>query len=472
MSFKSAAIAVNNSAKTRTTNGMKARVTTASALLDLFNCIGSSRGTSVAPQFAAALAEDEDKALRILLWSRDILEGAGERKQFRDLLVFLEAYNPHLAEKLIKKIPEIGRWDDLFVLKHTDNKSKAFDMLGRALANGDALAAKWAPREKSANRKTASEIRKHLKLTPKAYRKLLVNNTDVVENKMCANQWKDINFSHVPSIAAFRYQNSFKKHVPALYDRYLSNLSSSEPTEAVKVNAKALYPHDIVMAVLKGHEAVATAQWEALPNYCGEAKILPMVDVSGSMGSFHDTYSLKPIHVATSLGMYLSDKNTSAFKDVILTFSQNPRIEVLKGDLKLKLRQLARADWGYNTDLERAFDSILNLAVTSNLLAEDMPDYLLILSDMQFDSAVNYNHTAFKMIKTKYKAAGYDMPKIIFWNLAGRTDNVSVKFDKEDTAVVSGFSPAILKSILADDLAEFTPANVMMKTIMSDRYSV
>lgn len=472
MSFKNAAIKVNSNLKTRTTNGMKARVSSASDLLDLFNCIGSSRGQDITSVFSRALMADEDKALRILLWSRDILEGAGERKQFRDLLVFLESYKPELATRLIPKIPELGRWDDLFVLQHGTNKTKAFNLLGEALMAGNALAAKWTPREKSSKRKIAYELRKHLKLSPKEYRKLLVNATDVVENKMCSGDWSDINFSHVPSIAAFRYQNAFKKNAPKAYNKYLDNLNSENPTENVKVNSKALYPHDIIMSILKGHDAVAYAQWDALPNFCGNNKILPLVDVSGSMGSFRSTYHLQPVHIAVALGLYLSDKNTSAFKDVFLTFTKDPKINVLQGNLKLKMAQLASSAWGYNTDLEKAFEAILNLAISENISEKDMPDYLLILSDMQFDQAVNHNQTAFKMIKQAYKDNGYKMPRLVFWNLAASTSNVAVKFTSKNAAMVSGFSPTIMKSILSDDLEQFTPENVMMQTIMSERYSV
>ena len=472
-SFKDAAIKQKGKAKTRTTNGMKARVTSASSIVDLFNVIGSSRGSVVAGPFAAALAHDEEKAVRILLWARDILEGAGERQQFRSLLKVLEKYDYKLAGKLIPKIPELGRWDDLFSYENPENIAKAFDLYALALNSGDALAAKWAPREKSTKKKIAYQLRKHLGLKPKEYRKLLVSNTDVVENKMCAQDWKNINFSHVPSIAAFRYQKAFGKHSPSKYSLYLNALETGGVIdgEKVKVNSKALYPHDVIMSILKGHDSVAYAQWEAMPDFTNDARILPLVDVSGSMGYLGYNHSLDPIHVAVSLGLYLSEKNTSAFKDVFITFSSNPKIEVLKGNLKLKLQQLSRAEWGMSTDLHKAFDAILDLAVASKLKEKDMPEYLLILSDMQFNHCIDYDDSAIQMIKRKYTKAGYEVPKIIFWNLSRHTTNTTVKFDKNNTAMISGFSPSIMKSVLSADLESFTPENVMLETIMSERYN-
>jgi hypothetical protein len=200
-----------------------------------------------------------------------------------------------------------------------------------------------------------------------------------------------------------------------------------------------------------------------------------MVDVSGSMGSLWYTYSqLQPIDIAVSLGLYCASKNTGDFKDLFLTFSGKPKMEHLKGTLSQKMTQMTKAHWEMNTNLHAAFDEILKIAVKGNVSQEDMPDMLLILSDMQFDACTRYDDSAMQMIKRKYKEAGYDVPKIVFWNLSmyGKENgNAPVKFDKNGTAHVSGFSPSIMKHVLANDLEEFTPYNVMLKTLMSDRYA-
>ena len=144
---------------------------------------------------------------------------------------------------------------------------------------------------------------------------------------------------------------------------------------------------------------------------------------------------------------------------------------MLNPNLKLKLQQLSRAEWGMSTNLHKAFDAILDLAVASKLKEKDMPEYLLILSDMQFNHCIDYDDSAIKMIKRKYTKAGYEVPKIIFWNLSRHTTNTTVKFDKNNTAMISGFSPSIMKSVLSADLESFTPENVMLETIMSERYN-
>jgi len=91
----------------RTANGMKARKNTANAVVDLFFKIGASRGKNIVPDFTAALVENEDLALRVAQWARDVRGGAGERELFRSVLVHLEKTNPDAAEALMGKIPEL-----------------------------------------------------------------------------------------------------------------------------------------------------------------------------------------------------------------------------------------------------------------------------------------------------------------------------------------------------------------------------
>ena len=473
MSFVNAVKNQKNNAPARTANGMKARATSASPVLDLFGIIGSARGTDITKQFVAAFVENQDLTLRMLLWARDIRGGAGERATFRNLLSALESTDPTLAGKLMSKVPELGRWDDLFTYRDPINRNKAFAFIREALANKDGLAAKWMPRKGP----IAVELTRFLELSPKQYRKLIVGLTNVVESKMCAKEWEAINFSHVPSVASARYQKAFGRNAKDAYSAYIAELK--KPVEQrdpkVKINAGAVYPYDIVKSVVKGNAAVADEQWKALPNYIGDARILPMVDVSGSMGSLHYSHgALQPIDVAVSLGLYCADKNTGDFKDLFLTFSSKPKMEHLKGTLSHKMAQMSRANWEMTTNLHAAFDEILNIAVKGRVSQEDMPQMMLILSDMQFDQCTRYDDSAMQMIARKYEAAGYAVPKIVFWNLSmyGKENgNTPVKFDERGTAHISGFSPAIMKSVLANDLEDFTPYNVMVKTLMNDRYA-
>lgn len=486
MNTFSQAVAASKSAQVkRTENGMKAWATSDSKVLDLFGKIGSSRGRDLTSSFSAALAEDENLAVRVLLWARDVRSGAGERQTFRNLLRSLEAQSPALAGRIMHKVPELGRWDDLFAYRDATNRKNALRMYADALMNGDGLAAKWAPRltsSKKANTpgkieklKNASELRKFMMLSPKEYRQILVGATRVVEQLMCAKRWDEINFSHVPSLASARYQKAFGKNAADAYSAYIRELQKpqEERDPKVKINAGAVYPYDVVKSLRNGNEAVANAQFEALPNYVGDTKIMPMVDVSGSMG-VQLAGGMSAMDIALSLGLYLSSKTSSDFKDMFITFTSSATIQVLKGTLSQKMRQMSGAV-GYDTNLSRAFDSLLQTAKRGNVAPENMPDYLLILSDMQFNdySIKGTDATALEMARQKYRDAGYKCPSIIFWNLAARAsaDQSPVKMDDKGVALVSGFSPAIMAAVLGADPEEFTPWNMMLKTIMNDRYS-
>ena len=184
----------------RTENGMKARKSTANAVVDLFYNIGASRGKPIVPAFTAAFVEDKELALRVAAWSRDVRGGAGEREIFRSILRHLEKTDTEAAKALLKKVPELGRWDDIFVFETKEMKSAAYTMLGDALREKNGLAAKWTPRKGP----IAVEIREFFGMSPKFYRKSLVEMTKVVESQMCAKDWDNINFSHVPSISPTR----------------------------------------------------------------------------------------------------------------------------------------------------------------------------------------------------------------------------------------------------------------------------
>lgn len=460
----------------RTTNGMKARSSTANACVDLFFNVGAMRGKNVIPTFTAAYVENQDLAVRIALWARDVRGGAGERKVFRDILLEISRHNSDACVAIMRKVPELGRWDDLLIFeKDSVAEAVAFTMISDALKEGNGLCAKWMPRKGE----HAVRLREFLGWTPKFYRKRLVELTKVVEQDMCANKWDEINFNHVPSLASARYKKAFARHTPK-YGEWVQRLVKGDPT--AKVNAGAVYPYDVLKGVIGSYSMRydnnnlnhIIAQWDALPNYVGDANILPLVDVSGSMmcsaGKDNSKSKTTCLDVSVSLGLYLADKNKGKFKNTFLTFSSEPKLQHLSGNIIDKVRQISQSEWGMSTNLHAAIKKILDVAIKGNVPQEEMPNILLILSDMQFNECTRYDDSAMEMIARKYEQYGYEMPKIVFWNLNAK-DNVPVKFDKTGTALVSGFSPSIVKSVLAGDMENFTPEGIMLKTVMSDRYN-
>jgi hypothetical protein len=464
----------------RTANGMLARKSTANACVDLFFKIGASRGKDVTKEFVAAYVEDKEVALRIAQWVRDARGGAGEREIFRQILKYLDKHEPSDAARLLMKVPEIGRWDDIFVVESKQNKHKAFSMLGDALREKNGLAAKWTPRKGD----LAVEIRNFFGMSPKFYRKSLVEMTKVVETQMCAKDWDEINFSHVPSVAHSRYKKAFFRNTQE-YAKYVAELTK-DPKDRdvnVKINAGAVFPYDVLKGAIGSYRSnynttelnAMQAQWDALENFIGDANVLPLVDVSGSMtckaGGPQSKSATTCLDVAVSLGLYVADKNKGKFKDTFLTFSGTPELLHLKGNIVQKVSQMVSSNWGMNTNLVKAMDKILKTAVEGNVPQEEMPELLLIMSDMQFDQCARFDDSAMKMIARKFEAAGYELPKIVFWNL-NAADNVPAKYDTSGVALVSGFSPAIMAAVLGGDTEQFTPQAIMMKAIGVPRYDL
>jgi hypothetical protein len=439
------------------------------ANVDLFFAIGASRGKDLTAQFDKALAEDQDMALRCLLWARDVRGGAGEREMFRSLMLHLEnTGRQHIVERILPLVPELGRWDDLLVFKTEAVKNKAMSLIGQALYEQNQLTAKWMPRKG----RTAQELRTFFGLTPKQYRKGLVALSNTVEQKMCAKQWDAIEFGKLPSLASARYQKAFVKQCGERYQLYKNALVKGE----AKINAGAVYPYDVTKSLQYGDATVADAQWKALPNYLSaDAKMLPMIDVSGSMSCpVGDSPTLQCMDMSIALGLYIATKQQGPYAGMFLTFDTSPKLEVLKkGILKTQYQQVRGAAWGGSTNIEAAYDRILNVAVQNKIAQSDMPDYLIIFSDMQFDAATGHygkRHTGFTVAQAKFERAGYKLPKIIFWNLAARAGQTPVTHQQDGTALVSGFSPSLMTSILSAKTV--TPEGIMRETLMKPRYAV
>lgn len=450
----------------RTSNGMRALSTTLSANTDLFSSIGSMRNVSsneIVARFQKAWQENPEHALRISFYSRDVLEGQGERNTPHQIWLWLANNHPDALRKNLHLIPALGYWKDVLILFNTPVELEVLNLIAQGLSEKNGLCAKWMPRKGE----IANKIRKHLKMTPKEYRKTLVELTKVVETQMCAKDWASINYQHVPSKAAKMYRKAFKKRDTERYNAFISAVEKGE----AKINAKALHPHEIVGEYLTRYTNVVDktleAQWKALPNFLenADANFMTVCDVSGSMSGL-------PMNVCISLGIYLSEKNNGPFKDAFITFSSNPQLQILKGNSLLeKVRQLSTADWNGSTDIEKVFKLILKTAVVNNVSAENMPGTILIMSDMQFNSCTsNASASVFDMISSEYAKAGYTMPQLVFWQLNAVAGHQPVSYNQQGVALVSGFSPSIMKQLLS--AGKMTPEFIMLQTIMSDRYKV
>lgn len=453
--------------KTTTQNGENAHKSTMDSLVDLFYFIGGSRNNpdTMIPLFRKAARDDLDTAVRCLLYARDVRGGMGEREAFRKVLHSLAMERPDIACDLIPKVIEVGRFDDLFALFGTLAEEYAIRYWVSEIVNGNVLAAKWAPRTRSANKEYARKIIKVIGCDERAYRLLLKQKSDTVEQLMSSKKWGEIEYEKLPSLASARLGQAFTKNDEVRYKKFVEKVSAGE----AKVNAGAVYPYDVIKALRANNDALAQAQWDALKDYVADGvNFLPLVDTSGSM-TIGVSGTTTALDVAVSLGMYLAQRNKSRFRNTMITFTDQPSLVSVDGmGLKEAYHEVLRMDWGYNTNFRAVYELILTVAKQQRLTQDDMPDFLIVLSDMQFDEADSaFGETAYQQMKKSFETAGYKIPRMVFWNLNG-TDNVPTT--KNDVAtLVSGFSPSVMKSVLSGK--EVKPLETVLDLIMTERYN-
>lgn len=468
----------NDSNKTYTENGQIAYASTLNKCLDLFSTIGALRDTDttrIQRLFADAYAENPLAATKILFYARDIREGLGERETFRKLLKYAATYHPECIKHNIHLIGEYGRYDDLYTLIGTplENNmwlfmSKQFEDDRIAMANNESISllAKWiktadasSPKTKALGILTAQKLNYSVydfKRIVRAMRKYL----NVVERKMTRDEWSNIEYSAVPSLAMLRYRNAFRRHDEDRFNEFINNAITGK----TKINANALFPYDIVEKYLYGdHDNDSLeAQWRQLPNYVDDTNVLVVADVSGSMYG-------RPMATSIGLGMYFAEHNHGAFHNMFMTFSDKPTIVKLKGEtIAQKIKFMENADWGCTTNLKSVFDKVLKLAISNNVPAEDLPKSILIISDMEINACCR-EKDFYNTVKSEYANNGYELPNLVFWNVNSRKDTFLATAGIKGVQLVSGQSITVFKQLIQS--IGMKPEELMMEIINSERYS-
>jgi len=459
-----------------TENGASTYSSTLNAVLDLFALGGAYRSRSEAEVFKLfgdAMAEDKVLATQCLFYLRDVRGGQGERRLFRTALPLL--LNKLYMEKqykamysLVSLVAEYGRWDDLLSMfsysREVIRHQFLMDIANLKTGEGPvSLLGKWMPSVDASSPKTvklAKEICAFLGMRQQVYRKhlsALRKKLAVVECKMSANDWDSIVYEHVPSQAMLHYKNAFVKHDAKRFAEYLASVDKGEK----KINAGTLYPHQLVAQVNNG-DAVDTL-WRNLPNYIPEGrKMIAVADVSESMNKGENPL---PMDVSIALALYTAEHNTGAFANMYMTFSSQPRFIKVNPNSTLseKVWKARSTGVGYDTNINAVFDSFLRASL--NVREEDLPNTILIISDMEFND-IGGGRTNFEVIKQRYASAGVKMPTLVFWNVAARNNTIPVTQDEDGCVLVSGFSPVILRQVFDGK----TPMEFMLETLGAKRY--
>ena len=479
-----------------TENGAMAYSTTKNPVLDLFAEIGSLRPRSegdILMKFSEAFNYNRTLATKMFFYAGNIRGGLGERRTFRIILKYLANAYPSIVRDNIALIPHFNRWDSIFTLVGTACENDMWqviteqlmsDMAGVKRSNtskkpvGISLLAKWMPTETAHNKDTIALAKRaitKLDITPRQYRKMLSSlrkHLNIVERLMSANKWDEVEYPAVPSYAMKNYRKAFGNHDQERFSAYIESLKKGEK----KINASTLYPYDLVHqysdALYSWYgsncckiDDIVEAQWKALPNYVeGENNILVMADVSGSMQG-------RPMETSVGLATYFAQHATSDYHNLYMTFTDRPHFISLDGcdTLCSAVYKLGKTDVGYSTNLDKAFDMVLQHALQHDVAPDDMPKALIVVSDMEID---RYYHGSgcfdfLKYQKEKFAQHGYSLPKLCLWNVEARNDTFLTQ--SEDVLLVSGQSTSIFKNLCAD-LNGKTAWDLMLEVLNDKMY--
>lgn len=481
----------DETSKTFTENGAKARNTSNNALVDLFGIIGALRtrsATDIETLFEEAYKQDPLIATKILFYARDIRGGLGERRTFRILIKYLAQYHSEALKSNLDLIGVFGRYDDLYELIGTPLEKDMWatmkaqfdeDITNLNKGNTVSLLAKWikTPDASSANtRKLGILTAKKLGYSVYDFKRLLRalrKQIDIVERHISAKEYDKITYSAVPSRAMLLYRNLFVKNDTDRFNEFISNALSGKE----KINSSVLYPYDIVgkYGISNGikEDATLEAQWKQLPNYIEEnTSALVVSDLSGSMYG-------RPMYTSIGLAIYFAERNKGEYQDMFIPFSSNSHLVKIKGDtLAQKIKYVFKAgnDYCGSTNLESAFKKVLDVAINHNVPKEEMVKSLIVISDMEIDAATNSyygrsrdNWSFYENMKAMYEDAGYDIPNVVFWNVNSRHDIFHADATRKGVQLVSGQSASTFKNLIG--ALNYTPVELMMQVINSERYN-
>ncbi|KAK0210775.1 hypothetical protein DFS33DRAFT_1371136 [Desarmillaria ectypa] len=345
--------------------------------------------------------------------------------------------------------------------------------------------------------------------------------SEIPETYMSANRWNEIKYTRVPSLCMKSNNELFFKHDPEGFQGYMIEVESGKKT----ISGATLMPNEILHQIVaqsfdrwklekypklaefkktiaENRVRVAEAQWNTLISKLRESgsidNAIAVCDVSGSMGSFKCSDVKTPIMPALALSLVLSKLSKPPFNDGFVTFSSRPEFVRLDPTKSLydTVSRMVRTHWEMNTNFNAVFMKLLlPLAIKHKVKQEDMIKRIFVFSDMQFDQADSQSsdpaawETNYDNIEQAYKAAGYEVPQLVFWDLA-RYGTTEVTAEQKGVALMNGFSPALMKVFMGESeeeelegwekvaedsekakkADEFNPLNIMKKSVMKKSF--
>lgn len=388
---------------------------------------------------------ESDKEKLFSMFIRDPRFGLGRRDLGRRLMMFSKVSPENIAKA--------GRFDDLYHIPTTENLNFL-----RSEAEKNQLAKKWLPRLTTGGREYAKALCKEWGLTQQEYRKLIkcestveykLSYAEKVDGSPLNELFKEGNYKHplvdtikfeqVPSLAMVKYFSAFarREDTKERFQAYLDSVKKGEK----KLNISTTNVYDIY----KNRDKIdADLFFDKLEKI--EISCIPILDTSGSMFDSNDSMGK-----AISIAHYLSKCSTYC-NGQLIGFSSNPHL------MTIKEKKVVNAGWyNHNFGNSNKYSRELNSMYTGDVANTDfgkvmklleelneLPEYLVVLSDMEFDRGSNQSKT---QLQALWKEKGYTT-KIVWWNFNDRNKTVP-ETDEMGNIYISGYSPMMLKFLEA-----------------------
>ena len=373
-----------------------------------------------------------DKNQLFAMFIRDPRFGMGRRDLGRKLLSDTGC--------TIEQIVKSGRVDDLFFMERFDpvycQYNAILDWCFEQIQKGNELVKKWMPRYSSKNLMLARDIAKYYGMNKQQYGHFIKCNT--TENKLSDHRYDDLKFEHIPSLAMIKYAKAFanKPETKERYAQYLEDVKAGK--KDLKVSTTNVY--DIYKNRYNIDADLFFSKLEKIKINC-----IPIVDTSSSM-TWGDNDAFGK---ALAIGHYLAKCSTYCPNKVV-SFSSTPQLITLgqtPTNIDWEYKSIApHNDSVYEREIASMYTgdcSNTDFGAVMNLLSKldgDMPEYLVVLSDMEFDmGSRSSKEETMKLFKSK----GYNT-KIVWWNLNSR--NITCpEMDADGNIFLSGYNPMLLK---------------------------
>jgi len=440
----------------------------------------------------------------------ELIPHYGSWRDVFDLLV----YQPNLKDSVIN------------LVKKQLEKDEKNMRLGKSVS----LLAKWIPRERNQYGKefayalsTASPIQARYAESRKRISTLnkYLKTTEVA---MCGNTWDKIVPSSVPG-------RCMKLHTKAFLNLKLEGRELRKPDDEIRNKCRenfqryyaasasgngkvakgsdTLYPHEVVNKVEEllssssmneDERNMLIGSWDAFVRTAKEqgglGKSIAMCDFSGSMSGL-------PLQVSRALGFLISEVTTDSFKNTMLTFDSSPKLvkipEYSNIFQKVQwLKEHSNYGQGVSTDFQKAMDLILENLVKNRVPPGEEPENIIVLTDMAWDAACGSNEessysgnsykynvktkpwqTHIEMIRECFKTLGetmwlkgYKVPRIVVWNLSSTCQDIHAKANEDGVVVLSGWSPALFKVLVAKGVEIQTPLTALRYLLDDPMYDL